>query len=104
MQFKVDGTNIGAPRTRPRPTRSQWGSINVHNGTHTLAAVARDSFGNATTSAGVAVNVQNEDGTPVNSLPPKKTPRQPSGETPDGGGSGGGGRWRAARPRTSRPR
>ena len=101
VQFKVDGANIGAPDTSA-PYSVSWGSINVDNGTHTLAAVARDSFGNSTTSAGVPVNVQNVDGAPVNSLPPKKTPRQPSSETPNGGGSGssgGGGSNRGLRRR-----
>jgi hypothetical protein len=90
VQFKVDGANIG-PADTSSPYSTQWGSINVPNGSHTLTAVARDALGNERTSAGVAVNVDNQDGTPVNGLPPKKTPPQQGGGGETGGGSGGGG-------------
>jgi hypothetical protein len=90
VQFKVDGANIG-PADTSAPYSTQWGSINVANGSHTLTAVARDSLGNASTSAGVTVNVNNQDGAPVNALPPKKTPQNPGGGGETGGGSGGGG-------------
>ena len=89
VQFKVDGANIG-PADTSAPYSAQWGSINVANGSHTLTAVARDSLGNTSTSAGVTVTVDNQDGTPVNALPPKKTPAG-GGETEPGGGNGGGG-------------
>ena len=85
VQFKVDGNDIGAADTSA-PYSIQWGSINVPNGSHTLTAVARDTLGNET-PAGVPVNVHNEDGAPVNSLPPKKTPPSetpPSGNPPTG--------------------
>ncbi len=88
VQFKVDGANIGGPDTAA-PYSVQWGSINVPNGSHELTAVARDAFGNTSTSAAVTVDVQNEDGTPANSLPPKKLPNRPGPETPNGGGGGG---------------
>ena len=74
VQFKVDGANIG-PADTSAPYSTQWGSINVANGSHTLTAVARDSLGNTTTSAGVTVNVNNQDGAPVNALPPRRRPR-----------------------------
>jgi galactose oxidase-like protein/Big-like domain-containing protein len=86
VQFKVDGANIG-PADASAPYSTWWDSINVPNGTHTLTAVARDSLGNERTSAGVSVNVENEDGVPVNALPPKKTPpteAPPSGNPPTG--------------------
>lgn len=90
VQFKVDGANIGPPDTSA-PYSTQWGSINVANGNHTLTAVARDSLGNERTSTGVTVNVQNQDGTPVDSLPPKKNPQAGGGQTGGGGGGGSGG-------------
>jgi microcystin-dependent protein len=85
VQFKVDGNDIGAADPSA-PYSIQWGSINVPNGSHTLTAVARDTLGNEA-SAEVPVNVHNEDGAPVNSLPPKKTPPSetpPSGNPPTG--------------------
>ena len=89
VQFVVDDdTNIG-PADSVAPYSTAWGTINVANGSHTLTAVATDVHGNQRTSAEVQVNVHNEDGAPVNSLPPKKTPQKgPGGET---GGDGGGG-------------
>lgn len=86
VQFQVDDTDIGAPDPSA-PYSVPWGSINVPNGSHTLTAVARDSFGNLRSSAGVDVTVDNQDGTPVNALPPKKTPPSetpPSGNPPTG--------------------
>jgi hypothetical protein len=86
VQFKVDDTDIGAPDPSA-PYSIQWGSINVANGTHTLTAVARDMLGNERSSADVVVNVHNEEGDPVDSLPPKKTPPSetpPSGNPPSG--------------------
>jgi hypothetical protein len=88
VEFRVDGTRIGAPDPTA-PYSVQWGSINVPNGNHTLTAVARDNLGNVSTSAPVSVDVQNEEGDPVDALPPKKTPQNPGG---GGGGAGGGGR------------
>ncbi len=86
VQFKVDGANIG-PADTSAPYSTEWGSINVPNGSHTLTAVARDSLGNERASSPVTVNVDNQDGTPVNPLPPKKTPPT---ETPPGGNPPGG--------------
>jgi hypothetical protein len=94
VQFQVDGTDIGAPDTTA-PYSVQWGSINVENGNHTLTAVASDTFGNQSSDS-VDVNVHNEDGTPVNALPPKKGNGSPTSELPNNGGgpgktTGGGG-------------
>ena len=88
VQFKVDDTNIGA-EDMTAPYSVPWGSINVSNGTHTLTAVAQDMRGNETTSSGVDVDVQNEDGDPVDALPPKKTPPTYGGGGPPGQGGGG---------------
>jgi hypothetical protein len=89
VQFKVDDTDIEVP-DKTAPYSIQWGSINVDNGPHTLAAIASDKFGN-TATASVDVNVQNEDGKPVNALPPKKGNGAPTTELPgNGGGTGGG--------------
>ena len=85
VQFKVDGTNIGGPDTAA-PYSVSVGQHQRAQRQPQLTALARDSFGNPSTSAGVTVNVQNEDGVPINTLPPKKTPQQPPGETPGGGG------------------
>jgi hypothetical protein len=58
VQFKVDGTNIGAEDTSS-PYSVSWNSTAVTNGSHTLTAVARDTSGLTATSIGVAVNVVN---------------------------------------------
>ena len=91
VQFKVDGANIG-PADTTAPYSTLWSSINVPNGTHTLTAVARDMRLNASPSQAVVVNVNNQAGQPVNSLPPKKTPQNPGGGggTPGAGGGGSG--------------
>jgi hypothetical protein len=58
VQFKVDGESIGSEVTAS-PYSVAWDSRGVLNGTHTLTAVARDTSGNTTTSAGVTVTVNN---------------------------------------------
>jgi fibronectin type 3 domain-containing protein len=58
VQFKVDGIAIG-PSLTGTPYSYSWNTTTVSNGTHTLAAVATDTSGNATTSPGVTVNVSN---------------------------------------------
>src|SRR5215208_4066495 len=90
VQFMVDGTDIG-PADDAAPFSTSWGSINVANGSHTLTAVATDTLGNERTSDEVQVDVQNEDGAPVNALPPKKTPTTTPGNNNGGGGGGPGG-------------
>jgi hypothetical protein len=85
VQFKVDGANIGGVDDTA-PYSVQWGSIDVPNGLHTLTVVTTDTLNVERTSAGVAVNVQNVAGEPVDALPPKKPPFQagpPGGQTPD---------------------
>jgi hypothetical protein len=63
VQFKVDGTNIGAEVTGPSPYSVTWNTTGVTNGSHTLTAVARDTSNLTTTSAPVAVTVNNAGGT-----------------------------------------
>jgi Concanavalin A-like lectin/glucanases superfamily/Bacterial Ig domain len=58
VQFKVDGTNVGAEDTSS-PFATSWISSSVANGTHSVTAVARDAAGNVTTSAPVPITVSN---------------------------------------------
>ena len=63
VQFQVDGVNFGSEDTLA-PYSISWSSTSVLNGSHTITARARDAAGNRTTSAGVAVTVNNPDITP----------------------------------------
>jgi chitodextrinase len=58
VQFRVDGTNVGAEDTTS-PYSLSWSTTTVGDGAHTLTAVARDAAGNTTTSIGVTVTVDN---------------------------------------------
>src|SRR6185295_15502329 len=58
VQFRANGTNIGAEDTTA-PYSISWNSASVANGSYSITAVARDAAGNATTSSGVAVTVAN---------------------------------------------
>jgi hypothetical protein len=58
VQFRVDGTNVGAADTSS-PYSISWSTAGVSNGTHQVSAVARDAAGNMRTSANVAVTVDN---------------------------------------------
>jgi hypothetical protein len=58
VQFKVDGTILGAEDTTA-PYTASWDSIAAANGTHVLTASARDAAGNVTTSAATSVTVNN---------------------------------------------
>src|SRR3989338_3129828 len=58
VQFKVDGTNVGAEDTTS-PYSIAWNSTTVGNGTHTLRAVARDAAGNTRWSVIRSVTVSN---------------------------------------------
>ena len=62
MQFKVDGTNVGAEDTTA-PYSISWNTTTAGNGSHGLTAVARDAAGNTTTSTIVTVTVSNADTT-----------------------------------------
>ncbi|WP_295625105.1 Ig-like domain-containing protein [uncultured Nitrosomonas sp.] len=58
VQFKLDGTNIGAEDTTS-PYTITMDSTTVADGPHTITAVARDADGNTTTSPGVGITVSN---------------------------------------------
>ena len=58
VQFRVDGTNVGAADTSS-PYSLSLNTTTLTNGTHTLSAVARDAAGNTGTSANVTVTVDN---------------------------------------------
>ncbi len=64
VQFLLDGNNLGA-EVLVAPYSISWNTITVTNGNHTLTARARDAAGNASTSAGVIVNVINDQIAPV---------------------------------------
>lgn len=58
VQFRVDGTNVGAEDTT-NPHSVSWNTTTLSNGSHTLTAIARDAAGNTTTSSSVPVTVSN---------------------------------------------
>jgi chitodextrinase len=58
VQFELDGAPLGAEDTAA-PYSISWDTTAAANGTHTLAAVARDAAGNRTTSPAVSVTVSN---------------------------------------------
>jgi hypothetical protein len=63
VQFKVDGSNLGAEDTVSGYT-ALWNTVGLSNGTHVLTATARDAANNVTTSAPVSVTVSNTVSTP----------------------------------------
>jgi hypothetical protein len=58
VQFKVDGNNIGGEDTSA-PYGVSWNTTTLQNGVYTLTAVARDSAGHSSESAGATVTVAN---------------------------------------------
>lgn len=58
VQFKVDGVNVGSEITTA-PFQYTWNSALVADGAHNISGVVRDSIGQLTTSASVAVTVDN---------------------------------------------
>jgi hypothetical protein len=58
VQFKLDGTNLGAEVTAA-PYAISWNTTGATNGSHTLTAVARDAAGNTATSTAVSITVSN---------------------------------------------
>ena len=58
VQFRIDGVNLGAEDTAA-PYAVSWDTSAAANGPHSVTAVARDEAGNVTTSAAVAVTVDN---------------------------------------------
>ncbi len=58
VQFRVDGTNVGAEDVVP-PYELSWDTRGELNGARALSAVARDTSGNVRTSTSVTVTVTN---------------------------------------------
>jgi hypothetical protein len=58
VQFLLDGVALGAEVTSA-PYAVTWNTTSTSNGTHSLAARARDAAGNQTTSTAVSVTVAN---------------------------------------------
>src|SRR5207302_4257552 len=58
VQFKLDGSNLGAEVTTA-PYAVSWNTTTATNAAHTLTAVARDAAGNTATSPAVSVTVDN---------------------------------------------
>ena len=67
MQFQLDGANVGSPVTAA-PYNYSWNTTKSSNGSHTLKAIAKDTAGTSTTSAGDTVNVNNTVAAPVVSV------------------------------------
>lgn len=63
VQFKLDGTNLGAADTTA-PYSASWDTKTASNGTHKLTAVATDSDNASATAAEVTVTVNNQATTP----------------------------------------
>jgi hypothetical protein len=58
VQFLVDGVNLGAEDTSA-PYSTTWDTTAAADGSHTVAAIARDAFGRTTTTGAVTVTVSN---------------------------------------------
>ena len=67
VQFQLDGANLGAEDTTA-PYSIAWNTTTASNASHTLRAVARDSFGVRWTSDPVTVTVFNDTTPPAVSL------------------------------------
>src|SRR5262252_4057420 len=74
VRFTLDGANLGAEDTAS-PYSVSWNTTGVANGSHTLAAIARDAAGNQSSSA-VTVTVNN--GPPPDTSPPAVNLTAPS--------------------------
>ncbi len=70
VQFRLNGVNLGAEDTAA-PYSFSWNTTTAANGSHMLAAVARDAAGNRTTSAQIGVSVSN--GSPSPPPPPSSS-------------------------------
>ncbi|MEI9912560.1 MAG: Ig-like domain-containing protein [Bacteroidota bacterium] len=72
VQFLLDGVNIGTEDITA-PYSVSWNTTTATNGSHSLTARARDAAGNATTSAGIAVTVNNDVTPPAVTVTPPVT-------------------------------
>jgi len=70
VQYKLDGVNLGAAVT-VAPYSFSWNTITATNAAHTLTAVATNTAKLSTTSAAIAVTVNNVTTTPL--TPPTNT-------------------------------
>lgn len=68
VQFRLDGVAIGAALTGGPTYTMAWDSRGAANGSHTLTAVATDSFDQLTISAPVQISTDNPPGPPVVSM------------------------------------
>ncbi len=62
VQFILDGSNLGSAITAtssPNTYSYSWNTVTASNATHTLTAIATDVSGNATTSPGIVITVNN---------------------------------------------
>jgi hypothetical protein len=88
VEFFAGTTSIGVDTTSPYSV--EWDTTAIANGDMNLTAVAKDAFGNSTTSAAVAVTVNNVAGPPAVTLAQLQTdiftPRCASCHTGTGGG------------------
>jgi len=73
VQFKLDGTNLGAEVTSS-PYSVSWNTTTTGNGSHTLTAVARDLLGVQYTSDPVTVTVSNAPPPPPQDTTPPSVP------------------------------
>src|SRR5207249_11170402 len=64
VQFQLDGVNVGAEDT-VAPYAVAWNTSTAAAGPHTLTAIARDTAGNVTVSAGVTITVAADMTAPV---------------------------------------
>ena len=59
VQFQVDGNNVGSADTAS-PYNFSWDTTSYANGSHALAAIAKDAAGNSAVSSTVNVTVSNQ--------------------------------------------
>ncbi len=67
VQFQLNGVNLGAEDVTA-PYSVSWNTLTTANGNYNLAAIARDSSGNTSTSAAVVVIVANASDTQAPSV------------------------------------
>ena len=74
VQFTLDGATLGA-ETSTAPYSTAWNTMQVADGTHVVAATARDAAGNTATSTGITVTVGNSSRRPyITTFPVAENP------------------------------